>query len=68
MNGFSVALVTPGEPWLFLLTERSQPCELLVHHVAAVRRGRVTERAKRTGPAGRVQPGDPRGNAVTANA
>ena len=34
----------------FLLTERCQPCELLVHHVAPVWHTRATECAKQTGP------------------
>src|SRR5712664_3689301 len=44
----SVTPVAPGQPWRLLLTERSQPCELLVQHVAAVRRARATNHAKRT--------------------
>ena len=35
---------------LFSLTERCQPCELLVHHVAPVWHRRVTECVKQIGP------------------
>ena len=34
----------------FLLTERCQPCELLVHHVAPVWHTRATDGAKQIGP------------------
>ena len=39
----------PGQVWLFSLTERSQTCELLVRHVVAAPRSRVTECGKRAG-------------------
>ena len=54
----SVKSGAPGKAWRVYLAERCQTCQLLVQHVVAASRERVTEPGKQAGPEGVRRPGE----------